>query len=444
MATTTLSSMRQSLSQNMGDFESFATTAAGSAAGTSVISTALLDLPGGGDEDAFENFYLLVADSSSDADGEFRRVANYVPNSDNPTLIVERSFSTQVASSITVELHRFSPTDKGNVIRQAIRELYPDLYLSVRDETLIVDNIVSNSGFETYSSGFTGWTEAGSPTVTEETSRVFHGSSAAKVVAGVADGQLTQALDVNLAEIAGQTVSAKFWAWTDAATQGRVRLDFGSETTSGDYHAGDSQWERLSASDGVPTDATGVTVILEAIAGSTVYWDIGYVRVGPKYSYTIPSTILRGPYTVTQQFSESDVSGPYYPIPDGGTPTEGRILRLTGMGILSQPTTDSGTTEVGEPQAQLIVAYAKMLMYRLMASPTRSAQQNRQTYIDSGRDAAGEVAILKHQMGIVMPKMGAQRHRQNWHVEVDANNRFLVFGRTRSGLFNLNVGQVAL
>jgi len=437
MATTSLSVMRQSLSENIGDYVSLDTTAAGDATGFSIVSTAFLNLSGGGDTDAFEGMYLLIADSDSSADGQSRVIAAYNADLDNPTCRVDRAFSVQIASGITVELHRYDPADKNNVLRQAIRELFPDLYLPVRDETLIVDNVLSNSDFETFSSGFTGWTEVGSPTVTQETSRVFHGDSSAKVVAVAgAAGQLTQSPSVNQAELAGVTTTAKFWGWASAASKARVRIDFGSETKDGDYHEGDSEWEQLSASQTVPTDATKVEVILEAAAGATVYWDLGYLTVGPKHVYTLPTSIIRGPHRITQQYNVDDVDGPYYDIGEGGAPTEGRILRVEGMGLLSRPSTNSGTTEVGEPQVSLVVAYAEMLLWRLMASPARAAKQDRQGYVDAGRDAAGKVAVLKAQKGLMMPRIGAQRHRNNWHVEADGSGRYIVFDRTRAGVLS--------
>lgn len=423
--------MDQSLAESMGDFESLATTADGSASGRAVISTALLNLDGGGDPDAFENFYLRVADSSSSADEEVRRVSSYVPDLDNPTLIVERPFSVQIDSGVTVQLSRFNPADRRNQIRRAIRELYSDLYLPIRDETLIVDNLLSNSGFETFSSGFTGWTEVGSPTVTQETTIVMHGDGSAKVVASGAAGQLTQAPSININEITVETARSKRWCYATDANAVRIRLDWdGSNFANSSYHSGKDQWELLEVEAAVPTTATQVKHICEVADGFTGIFDVGYLAVGPIFRYTLPTSIITGPHRVAQQADMDDVDGPYYPFSDGEVPTEGRILRLTGKGVLSQPSTDSGTTEVGEPQTQLIVAYAKLLFYRFMASPARSAQQNRQAYIDAARDAAGEVAILKGQEGITMPPMGAQRHR-TWHLEADSSNRYLVFDRAR-------------
>jgi len=432
MASSTLSVMDQSLAETLGDFESLATTAAGAASGGSVVSSALLDLPGGADDDAFENFYLRIADSDSDANEEVRRVSTSVPNPDAPTLLLDRPFSAQIDSDITIQLTRFNPVDRRQQIRRAIRELYPDLYLHVRDETLIIDDILTDSGMEDWTSGvLDSWTLVGSPTVTQETTIVRHGTNSAKVVASGAAGQLAQTPTASIDEITTNAVRIKKWVYATTAGIARIRVDYGSTIASSSYHTGRDQWELLVIDSSVPAGATQIKMICEVADGFTAYFDVGFASVGPKYKYTIPSALLRGPNDVTQQSREEDTEGPYYPVPDGCPPIEGRILRLRGMGILSQPTTDSGTTEVGEPQTQLIVAYAKMLFFRLMASPARSAQQNRQAYIDAARDAAGEVAILKGQSGIVMSRMGAQRHRFNWHVEANSSERLLVFDRER-------------
>ena len=72
-------------------------------------------------------------------------------------------------------------------------------------------------------------------------------------------------------------------------------------------------------------------------------------------------------------------------------------------------------------------------MWRLMASPARSSRQDRQGYIDAGRDAATKVLVLKEQKGMKTPRMGAQRHRGSWHLETDSSGKILVFPKARCG-----------
>lgn len=438
MATTTLISLQQSLSENIGDHESFDTSANGDSQGKTVVASALLNLPNGVDEDAFEDQYIEINDTdATQADGEVRRIDAYVADPDNPTPRMQSAFSEQIKSGITVILHRFNPVDKKNVIRQALLELYSDgLYNPIKDETLIVDNLLTNSGFETFaSSAFTGWTTVGSPTLTRETTIVMHGSSSAKIVSsGSAVGQLTQAPSINIDELTNDQVESKRWVYATEPNTARMRLDFGNSVFSNSvFHSGRDQWELLELDASVPVAATQVKQICESAISGTSYFDHGWMAVGRIYEYTLPSSIITGPHRVTQQADEDDVDGPYYEIPDGWRPTTGRLLRVQGKGVLSQPTTNTGTTEIGEPQVRLVVAYAEMLLWRLMASPARSSRQDRQGYIEAGRDAAAKVAVLKAQPGMKTPPLGAQRHRDSWHLETDSNGKILVFSRPRVG-----------
>ena len=104
---------------------------------------------------------------------------------------------------------------------------------------------------------------------------------------------------------------------------------------------------------------------------------------------------------------------------------------MRGQGVLSVPTTDSGTTEIGEPQLQLLYAYAEMLLWRMLASPARSAGLDRAALLDASRGAAAQVSVLKAQKGMQSPGMGAQRHRYSWNVQGDGSARRIVFTQPR-------------
>ena len=150
MATTTRAVYTQGFSESIGDFVSVDTTLAGDAAGFTVTSNAFLGLIGGEDTDAFEGMYAKIADSDSGANGEVRRISAYIVDPDAPTFRVTRAFSIQIVSGITVEIHRYDPADKHIVLAQALNQLSRDLALPVRDETIIVDNLLTNSDFETF------------------------------------------------------------------------------------------------------------------------------------------------------------------------------------------------------------------------------------------------------------------------------------------------------
>ena len=427
MATTTRAVLRQRLSEAIGDYKSLTTSAEGNSAKTSLIDTSLKNLPGGGDSNAFEEWFLMVTSGSNS--GQIRRVRSYTVSTS--TLVVEEAFSSAVDGSVTYELHRYDPTDKHNAINRAIEELYPTLHLKIPDETLVVDDLLTNSDFETFSNGFTSWTEVGSPTVSAETALVMHGSQAAKIVADSgAAGQLTQAPTINIHQITNKTATFKCWVYATAADTARIRLDWdGSTFESSDYHTGKDQWELLQATGSVDSDATQVKVICEVAASGTAYFDAGWLSVGPIYKYNIPSTILDGPYYVSQQYSESDPDGPYYSLPRDATPTSGRRLRLEGIGLLSRPTSDSGTVEIAEPRVSMVVAYAARWLYRMLAGD--SALEANSRWNAAAEMWSSEVERMSRTPGLRMHKPGSESRRHVWHFQEDSDGRYIIFEGSR-------------
>jgi hypothetical protein len=426
MPTTTRAILRQRLSEQMGDYQSLTTTSSGNSAGTSVVDTGLRNLPGGSDDDGFEGWYVLVTSGANT--GEARRVKSYIANSN--TLVTQEAFSGgAVDTTVTYELHQYDPVQKHQAINRAIEELYPFLYLPIVDETIVVDDRLSNSDFETFSSGFTSWTEVGSPTVTAETTYVVHGSQSAKVVGDSgAVGQLTQAPTITINEITNKTVTFKCWVWCAAADTARIRLDWdGSDITSSEYHKGQNEWELLDVAASVPTTATQVKAVIEVVASGTAYFDASWLEAGPIHKYTIPSSVLTGPHYVTESGSEKDIDPYYFPII--GVPTAGRRLRIEGMGLLSRPSSDTSATEVSAPQSNIITAYAGMYFFRTQAASNAVDESSRFTELAAGfsRDAVRMV----HQPGLRMPRLGAHKHRDIWHTEADSDGRYIIFDRTR-------------
>ena len=426
MATTTRATLRQRLSEALGDYQSLTTTSAGNSAGTSVVDTGLRNLPGGADDDAFEGFYILVTSGANT--GESRRVKNYIANTN--TLVTQESFSGgAVDTTVSYELHQYDPLQKHQAINRAIEELYPFLYLPVRDETIVVDDRLTNSDFETFSDGFTGWTEVGSPTVTAETTYVIHGSQSAKVVGDSgAAGQLTQAPTININELSNKSVTFKCWVWCAAAATARIRLDWdGSDIENSDYHKGQNEWQLLDVVASVPTSATQVKAIIEVAASGTAYFDACWMTAGPIHKYTIPSAILNGPHYLTEQGDEGDPNGEYYPIK--GNPTAGRRLRFEGMGMLSRPASDTATTEVGTPHTNIVTAYAGMYFFRTQANS--NAVEESQRFADMASTFSQDAVRMASQPGMRMPRLGGQHHRDRWHIEEDSSGRYIIFSRMR-------------
>ena len=134
---------------------------------------------------------------------------------------------------------------------------------------------------------------------------------------------------------------------------------------------------------------------------------------------------------ILQQYDESMVDGVYYPLLPGESPTRGRILRLDGMGLLSRPTTESGTSELAEPQLNLVTSYAAMVLFQTLS--TRGSHEQQAGAALSAGVYQAEVGRLSTQIGIRMRTLGASRGRNTWHIEEDTDGRYLVFEDARRG-----------
>jgi hypothetical protein len=208
----------------------------------------------------------------------------------------------------------------------------------------------------------------------------------------------------------------------------RIRILWGSASyESHDYHSGADQWELQSIQVTVPTSATEITAILEVTSGNTGIFDVAWMSVRPLYKYTVSSSIVRGPYYVSQQLDRHNPTGTYVPIIRGTGPETGRILRLEGKGVLTRPSSDTATVEIGEPHINVITAYAAMFYNRVLLA--QASQQQRDRYSEDmqmwGQEASSLVQELKP------TRMSAQRSDHTWHIEEDSSGRYIVFDISR-------------
>ena len=427
MATTTRAVLRQRLSEAIGDYLSLAATSNGATDGTTLIDTGLRNLAGGRDDDAFEGWYVLA--TSGDASGEVKRVLQ--SRQANNSLTFQEAFSVQIVATGTYELHRNDPTLKHNAINRGIEELSSQVPLPLRDETLVVDNLLTNWDFETFvtaTSVFTGWTSTGSPTLTQNTSLVIHGDGSGSIAATGATEGLYQTTVINANEVTNKQVTFECWVYATVADAVRIRILWGSASyESHDYHSGADQWELQSIQVTVPTSATEITAILEVTSGNTGIFDACWMSVRPLYKYTIPTSIVRGPHYVYQQLDRHNPLGTYVPVIRGTGPETGRILRLEGKGVLTRPSSDTATVEVGEPYVNVIIAYAAMFYNRILLA--QASQQQRTRYTEDmqmwGQEASSLVRELRP------ARMSAQRSDYTWHIEEDSGGRYLVFDISR-------------
>jgi hypothetical protein len=432
MADTTRLLLLQYLSEFVGDWLSLTADDQPSGATTTTIKDAnLANLTE--DDDGIQG-WIRIADSDSDADQDVRRIkASSGYTASSTTLTVNRAFTADPDAAITgsngvkYELHTIDPTYKFNAIDRAIESLFSDLYVYRRDETLTVDNLLLNQDFETFSSGFSGWGNIGTPTVTVETNRVIHGTQAAKIVASGAVEGIEQNFfsSVNINELAGRTLHFAGWIWASVASAARLRVTFdGSTYTNGAYHAGESDWEGPGVTlvnAVVPTDATRMAVDCVVADGETAYFDAMHAYVGPPITrYTLPTSI-RTLLGVSVQAEMSRPNGNYFPLSENVAPSAGQILRLTGMGALTLPTADTSTVEIDGEQVDLLVARAAEILSRTEWARTRDP-----FWKEKQQDASGEVARLLPRAR--MRRLAASK-RFRWGQDADSSSRSLVLER---------------
>ncbi|MBM3944616.1 MAG: hypothetical protein FJ317_03890 [SAR202 cluster bacterium] len=425
---------RTTLRQRLGEaIEDHQALTAGGGSTTTIVDTSLKDLSGG-DDDFCAGWYILV--TSGDAGGDVRRITSYADSTQ--TITVNSAFSGGgVADGDTYELHVINPADKHNALNRALEELFPFVYLPVRDTSVVLDNVLSNAGFDMFSGGaFTGWSAVGGPTITQDTSRVFHGAGAAKLVAGGSAGQLTQTPVINVREVTGRPVRFWCWAYATVAGKARIRLDWdGSSFANSSYHSGVGQWELLKVEATIPGTATQVKAIVEAAAGATAYFDAARLWTGPLQKYALPSSIQRLHGVRMQHLEERESDDATY-LPLGGydclAPVSGRRLLLEGTGLLTRPATDNDTTEISGVQVDLVVARALHWLLRAIASSPRLAASEVERHKQTAAEWLMESKRLIATPGVRMPPLPVSDGRGVWHIEEDASGKYLVLDVPRA------------
>ena len=303
MPTTARSVIRQRVLSTSGFFLSSVTTLVGTT--TTFTDTALEAL----DANNLTNKWALMTAGTSDA------FARRISSMSAATATVSPAYPNAIIAGISYEIMPWYPVIVQDAISQAIRNLYPGgglkgLYLPIRDETLVVDNLVANFDFETFvSPDFTSWTAIGGPTLTQNTSYFVHGSNAANIagtaaVRGIEQNLLTVANGfARIDQAVGKTLRVRGWLRATDASNVRLRVTFdGTTYTNGVYHSGDDDWEGPSIHQidvTIPVNATEMTVSIEKETGVAVQADMVVAWLDPIERYDLPTSLHpSGPHRI--------------------------------------------------------------------------------------------------------------------------------------------------
>lgn len=420
MATTTRTRFRTLLQAAIGFHLSVDTTSAGAGGGTTVVSTNAQSY-----EDHIQaGMWLYIVDSTAAATGQCRRISSI----SGATFTVETAFSAQIETAKTVEFLEFHVDWLHDAIGVALRRVYPTLYLPLLDETLIVDDLLSNSDFETFSGGsFTGWTLGGASAADDEDTTIKrHGDRSAKLTSASAVAQLYQNVTINVKELIGRSIRFERWVAAIDADVARIGFEFASGVT--DYHAyhggegaafnQNAHWDWQSHTATVPTTAQYVRAICEVATGTKIgYFDgPGGVYVDRIFKYTVPTSFHDWPSMVKMQ-ATGNPEGPFDKLV--GRPKAGRLLRLEGEAVLSIPSSDTGTSEVSEHQAELIVAMAAEQLFTRLRRVS-----NTQEFDDDAAYWRQEVGRLGPD--IKMIRMPSHKPNGEWKYGEDTSGRYLL------------------
>ena len=289
------------------------------------------------------------------------------------------TFSPAVVANIDAtdlfELHRdFTVPELNNAINQAISMVDTEALLDKVDQSLVIDDALTDGLFETWTSTsvLTNWTNGGTGTLARESTIKIEGTYSAKLTNTASNAFWIYQSVSNPRLFAGQTAS--LYARVNTATADRVRLRLydGVNTWNSDYHDGKGWREAesdpwLSIEDvTLSTALTELTVSFRIETGTAIdaYVDKMYLVTGNKiYEYSIPS----GFYTIETICPESGTVDRFHPADsfDGrgwrilGSSTKkiwfnknwvtlkaGRRLRLEGQQKPGQLTLDADTTEI--------------------------------------------------------------------------------------------------
>ena len=421
MPTTSRPRLRDLFSNAVGFWFGSTTTGAGAIGGTTAVDTGIQRF----DTVRLVDKWLLI--TSGTAIGEARRISTVSAS----TITVGLAYSAQIASGVTYEVMTYDPDISHAALEQAIRLSYPKLYLPLRNETLIVDNLLANPDFETGT--FTSWVNIGTPTNAANTNRVIHGAQSASITAsGATEGieqNLLNALDFT--DYAGKTLHARAWLLATVASAGRMRVTFdGTTYTNGPFHSGDDDWEGPNThliDVTIPASATEATLSFEVTDGNVLLVDLAAAWVDPLTRYTVPTAFVYGPHLVRQQARRLEPQGDYLPLGPGNPPRAGHLLQLEGMGRLTVPTTETTSVEVDENQAEYIVALAAVSFFRTLMGTDRAQADFYAGQVAYWQEEANR---LGRQPGIAMTPLSAHRHDYFKTIE-DATSRLLVLSRSR-------------
>ncbi len=401
------------LTKEMGDYWASTTTGAGSS--TTMVDSALMAKA---NDWITDNTHVILTEEPAGAAAIYdeRKVSSL----DNTTgTLTTLAFGAAPGTGIDYQLTRlFSPSEYRIAIISAAKNVYPDCFNEIWDESLVCGNWLKDGSFEvwTSSSALTYWTTATSTIAQTSTLPYYkHGAYSCKI--STAAGTLSQSIS-NFGDIQflrGKNATFTIQAWCDTASALRISINDGATQTYSDYHAGDSAWtednprnDDMYVTQYIDPNATQVTFtihhesatansyvddarVISEPRGKLYIGNLGLVRNKPHQVFIEPYYYSQDEDWIRVRDCKVDPNGYLY-IPTS-YPSD-RRLRIRGIGYLDflasgvSSTAWTATIALDEPQLKVLVAEAALQLYTTMALPnfesgTRDEFAKASTYWDS-------------------------------------------------------------
>lgn len=222
--TTTLLTLHQRLSEAIGDFIEVDTTT-DITTDNLIISTTLNNYDKGSDTYFPDNFWVYVTEGENA--GVERQVTAYATATGQ--LTVRGATLAAESAAVTIRLERYNRTEKLKAIKDAIREVYPDLKRKINDTSLITGNLLPDGNFEWWTSSsahkfFSSSSITQAKTTTAGAYR--YGSTSAKATASGAGGYIHLHSDSWpwLLNIMDETVDLRCWASPQTADDATIQI----------------------------------------------------------------------------------------------------------------------------------------------------------------------------------------------------------------------------
>ncbi|KKN78434.1 hypothetical protein LCGC14_0349660 [marine sediment metagenome] len=388
--TTTLLNCEVILSKQIGDYWEGTTTSASGA--ITIVDTALIRFP---DDWITDVSYDMVTSGSRSE--EERKISHANSSVSTGTLSVG-THGGSIASGVTYRVHRlFEASEKRRALITAAKNIFPECYDMVWDESLVTGNWLYDGSFEIWDSAGTALSNwvANTVTVTKTTTNGLfkHGLTSAKL--STAAGTLSQGYTENddLKFLAGKTVRFSVQGHCDTADCLRLVVSDGTTDSFSSYHDGGTAWtennlplEVIATIDYNPTEVT--FKIVHEVTAATSYVDDARVISDYRGRLYIGHLGIHQnrPYRVEVEPENYSNQEPWIGIHDWEVDEDGYIyfttqlrsdyrLRIVGPAILdflSSGTSSeswSATINLNSPQTEILAAEAAVYLYTWMSMP---------------------------------------------------------------------------